>query len=149
MPASRPVAAIVAVALTLLLAPAAANARKSPSPMIDKINEVREAHGLAPMRYSRSLSRSSARFAHHLADTQRFAHSSRIKASGRFSQLGEILALMRGWEVQRSATLAYWLQSWSHRAVILNPAFRYVGAARAPGYYAGSPTLFWTVQFGR
>lgn len=148
MPALRPIAATLAVALTLLLAPVTAHAR-SPSPMVDKINKVRRAHGLAPMRYSRSLSRSSSRFVHHLASTQRFAHSSSIRASNRFSQLGEVLALMRGWEVRRALTLAYWLQSWSHRAVIMNPGFRYVGAARARGHYAGSPMLFWTVQFGR
>lgn len=148
MPALRRVAAILGVVLAVLLAPAASKAR-NPSPMVTKINKVRVAHGLAPMRYSRSLSRSSSRFVHYLARTQRFAHSSSIRASGRFSQLGEVLALMRGWEVRRTLTLVYWLQSWSHRAVILNPSFRYVGAARARGHYAGSPMLFWTVQFGR
>lgn len=149
MSALRPIAAIVAVACTLLLAPAAAQARKSPSPMVDKINRARLANGIRPMRYSSSLSGSSSRFARHLAASQRFAHSSRIRASGRFSRLGEILALMRGWDVQRDLTLAYWLNSPSHRAVLLSPAFRYVGAARTSGYFAGSPVMFWAVQFGR
>jgi len=149
MSAHRPAAAILAVALTLMLAPAAVEARKSPSPMVDKINATREAHGLAPMRYSTTLSRSSSRFARYLARTQQFRHGSRISASSRFSVLGEILALMRGWEIRRSLTLAYWLRSWSHRMVVLNGTYRYVGAARVRGYYAGSPMMFWTVQFGR
>ena len=149
MPACRPVAAILAAALTFLLAPAAAQARQSPSPMVDKINKVRRAHGIRALRYSPSLSGSSAAFAGYLAATQRFAHGSRINASGRFSQLGEILALMRGWKVRRNRTLRYWLQSPSHRGVLLSSAFRYVGAARSRGTFGGTPSLVWTVQFGR
>ena len=149
MSALRRAAVCLCLGCALALAATGADANASPSPMVDKINKVRDAYGLPRMRYSRSLSRSSARFANHLAETQVFAHASRIRASNRFSQLGEILALMAGWEVRRSLTMAYWLRSWSHRAVLLNPSFRYVGAARAPGYFAGSPTLFWTVQFGR
>ena len=149
MPALRPVAAMPAVACALLPASAAGEVRKSPSPMVDRINEVRRGHGLRPARYSRSLSGSSARFARRLARTQRFTHASRIGASGRFSSLGEVLALMRGWEVRRADTLAYWLRSPSHRAVLLSPAFRYVGAARVRGHFGGTPTMFWTVQLGR
>ena len=149
MSALRPVAAILAVAFVFLLAPVAAEARKSPSLMVDKINEVRRAQGLAPMRYSSSLSRSSRRFARYLARTDQFTHGARISASNRFSRLGEVLALMRGWQVQRDLTLAYWLYSWSHRAVLLNPGYRYVGAARVNGYFKEIPMMFWTVQVGR
>ncbi len=101
------------------------------------------------MRYSRSLSRSSARYARYLAQTQQFAHAARIMASPRFSQNAEVLALLRGWEVQRNVALAYWLQSWSHRAVLLSPVYRYVGAARVRGYFGGSEAMFWTMQTGR
>lgn len=149
MPALRPVAVMPAVACALLAAPTAGEARRSPSPMVDRINEVRSAHGLRPARYSRSLSASSARFARHLARTQRFTHASRIVANGRFSSVGEVLALMRGWEVRRAVTLAYWLRSPSHRAVLLSPTFRYVGAARVRGRFGSTRTMFWTVQLGR
>lgn len=149
MPALRPAAAILAVLFAFLAASTAAEARKSPSPMVDKINEVRRAHGLRPARYSRSLSRSSSSYVRYLARTQRFAHGSRITASNRFSQLGEVLALMRGWQVQRQLTLSYWLGSPTHRAVLLSPAFRHVGAARTRGHFEGAPMVFWTVQFGR
>lgn len=149
MSALRPVAAIVAVAFTLLLSPVAAQAGKSPSPMVNKINKVRTGYGLRPMHYSRSLSGSSSRFARHLARTRQFAHGSHISASARFSRLGEVLALMRGWQVQRALTLAYWLQSPAHRAVMLSPGFRYVGAARARAHFGGNRVLVWTVQFGR
>ena len=149
MPALRPMAAMLAAASVSAFAPVSAQARTSPSPMVDKINHVRQAYGVPPVRYSRSLSGSSSRFARYLARTQRFAHGSPIHASGRFSRLGEILALMRGWKIQRDLTLWYWMNSPSHRSVLLSPNFSYIGAARVPGYFAGSPTVFWTVQFGR
>ena len=149
MSARRHVAAILVVASAMLWAPAAGVARKSPSPMIDKINKARKAHGIHRARYSRSLSASSSAFSRHLALTQQFAHRSRIMASNRFSALGEVLALTRGWKVRRQNTLRYWLSSPGHRAVLLSPAFAYVGAARVPGYLAGQPVIFWTVQFGR
>lgn len=148
MPVARAAAASLAVVCAFLL-PAEVEARKSRSPMVDKINKVRKAHGVRPARYSGSLSRSSSRFARYIARTHRFTHGSRIMASGGFSELGEVLALTRGWEVRRSRTLAYWLQSRRHRAVLLSPAFRYVGAARTRGHFGGSPTLVWAVQFGR
>ena len=149
MPARRHVAAILAVAFAMLWAPAAGAARNSPSPMVDKINEVRRAHGLRPARYSPALSWSSARFARYLARTQQFTHGSGIARSSRFSRLGEVLALMHGWKIRRSQTLAYWLTSPSHRAALLGPAFRYVGAARVRGHFGGSRATFWTVQLGR
>lgn len=149
MSARRAVAVILAIACTSLSSPTAGEARKSPSPMVDKINRVREANGVRPARYSRSLSGSSSRFAGYLARTHQFAHGSRIMASGRFARLGEVLALTRGWEVRRSQTLRHWLSSPGHRAVLLSPAFSYVGAARVRGRFAGRPALFWAVQFGR
>ena len=149
MPALRPIAAILAMACMLLSAPAPAEARRSPSPMVDQINQVRKAHGVRPARYSRSLSASSSRFARYLARSNQFAHRPPIRASRRFVKLGEILALDRGGEVRRSETLAAWLSSPSHRAVLLSRAFRYVGAARVHGRYGENPVLVWTVQFGR
>lgn len=148
MSALRPIAAILAVACTFLLAPAAGQARKPATPLVDKINEVRKAYGIPPVRFSRSLSRSSSRFARYLARNQQFAHGSPIRASRRFSGLGEILALSTG-RVRRSEILSLWLQSPSHRAVILGSAFRYVGAGRAWGQYGEVPALVWTVHFGR
>lgn len=144
----RVVAACLAVGCAVLL-PSTADARRSPSPMVNQINKVRKAHGVSPARYSRSLSVSSSRFSRYLVRTQRFAHGPRIMASARFSKLGEILALMRGSKIRTRETLASWLRSPSHRAVILSPDFRYVGAARTRGRFNGSPALVWAVQFGR
>lgn len=145
----RSVAVILAVVTSLLCLPARGQARETPSPMVDAINQVRLQHGVPPAGYSRSLSRSSSRFASYLAQTGTFTHASRIIASGRFSKVGEILALSRGRGLRRARTLRNWLSSPVHRSVLLSPRFRYVGAARSSGYFAGRPAVFWTVQFGR
>lgn len=147
MPALRPAAACLACALALSTTSAPANA--SPSPMVDKINQVRAAHGMRPLRYSRSLARSSSRYSRHMLRTDRFAHASRIMASRRFSRLGEILALSPGWKVRRKRTLRLWLGSAGHRTVLLSSSFRYIGAARVRGRFGGSRAMVWTVQFGR
>jgi uncharacterized protein YkwD len=117
--------------------------------MVDQINGVREAHGVPPVHYSRSLAGSSSSFGRYLVRTHQFTHARRIMASHRFAKLGEILALTFGWDVRRNDTLGDWMHSPRHRAVLLSPAFRYVGAARVRGDFDGSRALFWTVQFGR
>ncbi len=149
MSALRPVAAILAVVFGFLLAPPRSEAHRSPSPMVDMINQVRKAHGVRPAHYSRNLSGSSSRFARYLVRTHQFAHRPPIRASSRFVKLGEILALTRGGEIRRHETLEAWLRSPSHRAVLLSPAFRHIGAARIHGRFEGRPALVWTVQFGR
>lgn len=117
--------------------------------MVDEINKVRAAHGLRGLRYSRSLARSSSRFSRHVLRTDRFAHASRIRASRRFSDLGEVLALSAGWKALRKRTLGLWLGSPSHRGVLMRPSARYIGAARARGRFGGNRALVWTVQVGR
>ncbi len=147
MSALRPVAVGLVVACTLMLA-ATAQAHRSPSPMVDEINKVRGAHGLRALHYSPSLARSSSRYVRYMVRTGRFAHSARIMAGGRFSQLGEILALTPGREVQRERTLGNWLSSPSHRAVLMSASFRYIGAARRHSDFGGDGVV-WAAHFGR
>ena len=149
MPASRRAAACLALACAVVLSTTSSQAGASPSPMVDKINKVRAAYGLPALRYSRSLARSSSLFSRHVLRTGRFAHASRIWASRRFSSVGEILALNSGWRVRRKRTLRLWLGSLGHRNVLMSPAYRYIGAARAHGLLGVNPATVWTVQFGR
>ena len=149
MPALRPAAACLALACVLVLSTTSSEASASPSPMVDKINQVRAAHGMRALRYSRSLARSSSTFARYVVRTDHFAHAGRIMASARFSRLGEVLALTQGWKIRRTRTLGNWLRSPGHRAVLLSPSFRYVGAARVRGRVWGSRAVVWTVQLGR
>ena len=143
--------AAVCLALVCPLAAGAphAKAHPSPSPMVDKINEVRRAHGLATLHYSPSLGRSSSKFSRRLLRTGRFTHAARIMTSSRFSSLGEILARTRGWSIRRRQTLRYWLGSPRHRSVLLSGSFRHVGAGRARGHFGSTRAVVWTIQLGR
>jgi uncharacterized protein YkwD len=149
MPALRPAAACLVSACALVLSTTSSPASASPSPMVDKINRVRAAHGMTALRYSRSLARSSSRYSRHVLRTDRFAHASRIMASRRFSSLGEVLALSAGWKIRRRRTLRLWLGSPGHRTVLLSSSYRYIGAARVRGRFGGSRAMVWTVQLGR
>ena len=116
--------------------------------MADHINRARLAHGLPPLRRSRSLAGSAGAFSRHLTATQRFAHASRIYASARFRRHGEILLNLSGHSWQRALAVRLWLASPSHRAVLLSRSFRYVGAGRTAGFLRGRPATIWVVHFG-
>ena len=137
------------VAVALALGPSAsADAAAPPSRMVEKINQVRERHGLHALRYSPSLGVSSSRYARHLIATDRFAHASRISASPRFSRVGEVLSLVSGWRSGMSATVRGWLRSATHRAVILNRRFGHVGVGAARGKFRGRRATIWVAQVG-
>lgn len=137
--------ALVAAVACLALAPTATAA----PPIVEKVNKARKAHGLPPLRYSRSLGRSSERFARHLMKVDRFGHAPRIWASGRFSTVGECLAMTPGWRPRRSWVVRSWLRSPSHRAIVLSRAFNRVGAGVARGRFHGRPKTIWVAHFGR
>jgi uncharacterized protein YkwD len=118
-------------------------------PIVGKINQVRQAHGLPALRYAPSLERSSRRFARHLMRIDRFAHAPRIQASSRFHLLGECLGRQSGWRLRASRMVHGWLNSPTHRAILLSRAFNSVGAAPARGNFWGRRTTIWVAQFGR
>ena len=141
------VLAMMACAAFLLpAAPAQANPARS---VVVKVNNYRAAHGLPKLRISRSLSRSSYGYARHLLRTDRFGHSSHIRASSRFRMLGENLAM--SWGKRRSARIPVrgWIRSSSHRGVLLNRSFRYVGVGRAVGRLGSRRATIWVLHAGR
>lgn len=148
MPARRLAAACLAAACLLVPAPGA-EARPAGPRIIAEFNEVRLAHGLPALHYSGSLARSSSRYSRVQLRRDRFGHAARIIASSRFSKLGEILALVRGEEIHASQTLRSWLDSPSHRRVLLNPVYRYAGVGWARGLLGTRLSVVWTAQFGR
>jgi uncharacterized protein YkwD len=140
--------ACCAAALAALAAasptPAAANA----PPMVERINSARANHGLAPLRHSPYLRRSSRRWGTHLMRTKRFGHMG-IRASRRFRYVGEVLAYHGGWKPRRGRAVRRWLRSPGHRAALLSGSFRHVGTALVRGRIGGRRITFWVVQFGQ
>ena len=130
-----------------LLVPAAAPA-SAKAGLAESINNFRAANGVHKLRVNRSLSRSARRYARHLIRTDRFGHASRIRASRRFSALGEVLAFRPGWRKNGGYALRLWSRSGSHRSTLLSRRFRHIGAGRARGRFGGRLVTIWVVQVG-
>jgi uncharacterized protein YkwD len=130
-----------------LAAPAGAHANVQHR-MLDAVNAVRAQHGLGAFAGSRSLNRSAGRYARWMLRADYFGHLSNIRASGRFSLLGENLALHPGRRSLISQTVRRWMRSPPHRALILHPGFRWLGAGMARGALAGRRVTAWVLHFG-
>ncbi|HEY1275773.1 MAG TPA: CAP domain-containing protein [Thermoleophilaceae bacterium] len=141
--------AAAACALVCVLA-AASTATASPAEraMLDRLNEVRQAHGLRALRPSSSLERSAGSYARFILRTGYFGHLARIRASGRFRSLGENLAWHSGRSPRVGFTVRAWMNSPPHRAVILSPLFRWLGAGLARGRLGGRVATVWVLHAG-
>jgi uncharacterized protein YkwD len=80
---------------------------------------------------------------------QYFGHLSRIRASSRFTRLGEALALDPGWVGRYWWVVPAWLASPSHRAILLGRRYRYAGIAAVKGVFYGRPVVAWVLHVGR
>jgi uncharacterized protein YkwD len=127
--------------------PARANAPASEH-MIAHVNKFRTNHGLSPLKQSDALIGSARRYAHWMLANDYFGHQSSIQAAGNFRNLGETLAYHSGWKADVGGTLSQWRHSPSHRAVLLSPAFKYMGAAPSRGRLGSGRVTAWVAQFG-
>ncbi len=116
--------------------------------MVKKVNAVRAGHGLPRVRASRPLGSSAGRYARWMLRADYFGHLSRIRASSRYSTLGENLA----WHTYRRPRVGYTMRSWlhspPHRGLILSSGFRWVGAGVARGRLNGRAGTTWVLHFG-
>lgn len=167
-------AVAVMVMAVLVAAPTAtsgssANVERRPAleaAVIHELNEVRAAQGLEPLRSSPSL-RSAARghsrsmlddgfFSHDSADGTAFSERIRrfyTDRGWRTWSVGEALLASQGIEIDAAGIVKAWLQSPSHREIILSPAFRDAGigalyAPTAPKAFSGAETVVVTADFG-
>src|SRR5215203_941863 len=139
---------VAAVLIASLLVPAAPAAAESPaSKMIRKVNVYRAHRGLAPLRMSRSLNKSSRRYAGSMMRSGYFGHSRRIKASRRFKRLGEIIEMHRGHRLDIRGALRVWARSPGHNAILLDGNMKYAGAGPVKGRFRGRRTTMWVMHF--
>ena len=170
----RSIAAVaVTVMAVLVAAPTAtsgsANVERRPAleaAVIHELNEVRSAHGLEPLRSSPSL-RSAARghsramldygfFGHDSADGTAFSERIRryyTNRGWRTWSVGEALLASQGIGIDAAGIVKAWLESPSHREIIMSPTFRDAGigalyAPSAPKEFSGAETVVVTADFG-
>jgi uncharacterized protein YkwD len=143
---------VVAFCLAFSAAPAAppvAGAEPAPArALIERLNVQRQRQGKPPLRHSPVLSASAARFSKRQMRLDRFGHDARIRASGRFRHLGEILAVQQGWQLRAGPIVRSWLGSAVHRSLITSSRFDCAGVGWSKGRLGGRVTTIWTVQFG-
>lgn len=145
LPVSLLTGLLIAAAALLPAAPAAASAEDD---AIDQLNQVRQARGLPQLHASDSLHRSSTRYAKHMIDSDYFGHASRIAASGAFDRVGETLELHSGWKPHPAQAIGAWMSSQTHRSVLLERAYRYVGMGIARGRIGSRLVTVWVAHVG-
>ncbi len=144
---------LTALFLVMALAGAAptagpASASTGSKAVVAKVNEVRTAHGLARVRASSSLQRSSTRYSAWMLRRNYFGHVSAIRASHRFRLRGEVLARTAQRRPSAAQVVRWWLNSPTHRAVLLNARYRYIGIGQVRGRTAGSRKTVITGHLG-
>jgi uncharacterized protein YkwD len=128
--------------------------------LLKRINEVRHAHGLPALRASKRLTSIALKHSYSMIRGRYFAHTSpggstlqkRVLASGFVTgytwTAGENLA----WGTRDRANPRYvvkaWMNSPTHRAILMTSAFRYVGISRYCGTFLGHrDACVWTADF--
>ena len=165
---TRTVTLIATSLIALLIAAVAAGpaaATTAPLPrtaLLQRINQVRAHHNLAPVHPSSSLHRAASHHSDDMLVRDYFGHTSpggstvysRIVNTGfvgGYAWLGgETLAWGTGPLAGPLATVNAWLASPEHRAIMLSPQFRWVGISRACGNYEGhAGACVWTADWVR
>jgi uncharacterized protein YkwD len=160
-------AVVLALCLACAVHPSAAHARSAPlhTQMLRAINNVRRAHDLHRVRESRKLLRAARSHSRDMIVHDYFAHTSprgstlnrRVVASGFPGgdawQAGETLAWGCGSYASISHTIRAWMHSPEHRAILLAPSWRVIGAARRKAkrhhrYQGCAGASVWTADFG-
>jgi uncharacterized protein YkwD len=143
-----------AAVLLILFAPgtAAAAGKTGQSALLETINAVRRAHGLAPLRIDPTLT-DAARF--HTLDMLRrdyFAHGDFAERMVHFGAVGPTVGENLAWDSGAASArelVDAWLASPDHRANLLRPGFRRIGIGLAKGSFLGHPaTTVVTTDFG-
>jgi uncharacterized protein YkwD len=118
--------------------------------MVHKINHFRAAHGVPRLRVSGQLHNSALAYSRRLMVRGVFSHAGRIQANDHlYPLLGEILEIHLDRHARASLAFRTWERSPSHRAAMLDPRFRWIGAGRTAGTFRGRPATIWVVHFGR
>jgi uncharacterized protein YkwD len=137
-----------ATAAGAVFLPSSALAAGSEGEAIDALNDMRRANGLAPLRVSEGLNRSSGDYARRMLQHDFFGHGARIDVPGGFRSAGETLAYHTGWDAQPRRTVSRWMNSPGHRAVLLSSRFHWVGMGLARGRLAGRVATMWVAHVG-
>jgi uncharacterized protein YkwD len=135
--------ALGAASLVLVLTStsAAAGLTRAEARLLRDLNQVRAAHGLAPLRYDPRLQRAARAHSRDMLSSGIFQHGAfgarMLQFDVRGSLTGENLAWGNGSFGSASAIVRAWLASPEHRANLLRPAFTRIGIGDLVGAFLG------------
>ena len=145
-------AVVLALAALTSSLPAEASARAArvsdQAALIKRVNEVRGAYGLRALRAALPLHRGALAHSRRLLAAGSLWHASLEPVSARYGRAGEVLAMHPGDRAQVGRTVSAWLNSPPHRAVLLSPVFRHVGAGRSSGRFGDAEATVWVLRAG-
>ena len=154
----RSVAPVLSTLIMLLVLSfaAAAPAAQAGGPRIDRgeraviasINRARASHGLRRLHRSRRLARAADAHSGNMLRANFFAHGSFVQRVRRYvhvRRVGETLAMTS--HCSSRAVVRMWLNSPSHRAVLLSRSFRRVGIGRRRGRLGATRACLVTADF--
>ena len=155
---------IVCGAVLLVSAASSATANAGTMPprkeLLRAINHLRAAYGIGGVRGAIALRGIALSHAQDMLRRDYFSHTSpigstlayRVRRSGFVRgyswDAGEVLAWGIGTTAGAKATAVAWLKSSPHRAVMLSPAYHWVGIGRNCGRFLGhANACVWTADF--
>ncbi len=154
----RPVALVLCTLTTLLVLSfaAAAPAAQAGSPRLDRgertviraINRARASHGLRRLLTGRRLARAADAHSRNMLRADFFSHGSfaqRVRRYVRYRSIGETIAMTS--RCSARTVVRMWLNSPSHRAVLLSSRFRRVGVGRRLGRLGSGRACLVTADF--
>jgi len=143
---------LLAFAIALSAVPAGAVARgaghSAAVRMIERVNEVRHAHGLNALKRAPALQRGSKAHSRTLLAAGSLWHASLSSEVRRYGRAGEVLAMHSGARAAIGWTIRAWLNSPPHRSVLLSPSFKRAGAGRSSGSFGGGLGTVWVLRTG-
>lgn len=169
MRANRHLVTVVMLALMTafslaVAAPAWAGITAPERTLVQLINQERSRRGLHTVALSTPLCRAAEAHSLDMMTRQYFSHrsvdgrtvSARVSRSGyaragySYWAIGEVISWGSGILGTPRSTLARWMESKGHRAVLLDPRWRDIGVGRVTGTFLGVPNAaVYTVDLGR
>ncbi len=152
----RSVALVLCTLSTLLLSAATAPAAQAGGPRLDRgerkvvrvINRARSHHGLRRLHAGRRLARAADVHTRSMLRSDYLSHgafSQRVRRYARFRRIGETIAMRS--RCSARGFVRMWLNSPSHRAVLLSRGFRRIGVGRRVGRLGARRACLVTADF--
>jgi uncharacterized protein YkwD len=135
----KPLVFLVMLVALIAAAPAAATLSNDRQ-LLDELNRVRAAHGLAAFRVDPALQNAARAHTQDMLRRGYFSHGDFGARLRRHGARGPVLAENLGWASGRGRArtiVRLWLQSPSHRVNVLRPGFRRIGVAGIVGRFSG------------